>query len=293
MALCPVFTEFARDVLARGAAEIGMHLHAWDSPPIVPLTHDDLAHHPYLCEFPEAIVRQKVAYLTELLESRFERKMVSHRAGRWWIDETYARVLVDHGYRVDCSVTPLLSWQSCMGDPNGVGGPDYTSFPVAPYFVDLDDVSRPGDSSLLEVPLTVRGPRSRLLQSLQARMRHCRGPFRGAFFRLFPATMKLVADGHNLRQLLRIVTRAAAEQLSYLQFTIHSSELMPGGSERFRDAAQIELLYEHLEALFTAATTRSYRGATLQEYCMQYSLQRAIADVPQSSTLPDAALSTP
>src|SRR4030095_6053082 len=59
MALCPVFTEFARAVLARGAAEIGMHLHAWDSPPIVPLTHDDLAHHPYLCEFPEAIVRQK------------------------------------------------------------------------------------------------------------------------------------------------------------------------------------------------------------------------------------------
>ena len=41
MAACPAFVEFARDALARGACEIGMHLHAWNSPPIVPLTADD------------------------------------------------------------------------------------------------------------------------------------------------------------------------------------------------------------------------------------------------------------
>src|SRR5258707_8115545 len=35
------FREFAHDALGRGAAEIGMHLHAWNSPPLKPLTADD------------------------------------------------------------------------------------------------------------------------------------------------------------------------------------------------------------------------------------------------------------
>src|SRR5687768_264695 len=134
MASCPVFREFALDMLRRDAGEVGMHLHAWDSPPIVPLTRDDHANHPYLYEFPESVMRQKVAVMTDLLEETFERKMVSHRAGRWGLNETYARVLADFGYVVDCSVTPLLSWRSCKGDPAGAGGPDFTTFPDAAYF---------------------------------------------------------------------------------------------------------------------------------------------------------------
>jgi len=36
MAMCDAFVEFGRDVIARRAAEIGMHLHAWNSPPLLP-----------------------------------------------------------------------------------------------------------------------------------------------------------------------------------------------------------------------------------------------------------------
>src|SRR5256885_12691180 len=50
MAICDVFVEFGRDVIARRAGEIGMHLHAWNSPPLVPLTDDDLRHQPYLID---------------------------------------------------------------------------------------------------------------------------------------------------------------------------------------------------------------------------------------------------
>src|ERR1700693_4850545 len=42
MARCPDFQEFGRDLLRRETGEIGMHLHAWDTPPVVPLTEDDL-----------------------------------------------------------------------------------------------------------------------------------------------------------------------------------------------------------------------------------------------------------
>src|SRR5688500_9865571 len=41
MAMSGAFVEFASDAVARGTCEVGMHLHAWNSPPIEPLTADD------------------------------------------------------------------------------------------------------------------------------------------------------------------------------------------------------------------------------------------------------------
>ena len=83
MAMSDVFVDFARDVAVRGTGEIGMHLHAWNSPPLEPLTSDDLHHQPYLIEYPDRVLKEKIHTLTQLLEHRFDRKMVSHRAGRW------------------------------------------------------------------------------------------------------------------------------------------------------------------------------------------------------------------
>jgi hypothetical protein len=102
MATAPVFQEFGRDLLDREAGEIGMHLHAWNSPPIVPLTSDDYAHHPYLIEFPRDQLFEKVKRLTCTLEDVFGVKMLSHRAGRFSFDDIYAQALVEHGYQVDC-----------------------------------------------------------------------------------------------------------------------------------------------------------------------------------------------
>src|SRR4051794_19911505 len=51
MACSKEFVAFGSDAVERGTAEIGMHLHAWNSPPLVPLTDDDDRHHPYLIEF--------------------------------------------------------------------------------------------------------------------------------------------------------------------------------------------------------------------------------------------------
>ena len=79
MASSSEYVRFGRDVIARGAAEIGMHLHAWSSPPVHPLTHDDHATHPYLIEFSPDVMSAKIRYMTELLEQTFGVKMVSHR----------------------------------------------------------------------------------------------------------------------------------------------------------------------------------------------------------------------
>src|SRR5881397_238372 len=143
MAQCRLFQQFGRDVLARGAAEIGMHLHAWDSPPLVPLTTDDFRFQPYLIEYPDPVMKEKIKIVTRLLEDRFDQAMISHRAGRLGFDGRYAAMLLDEGYRVDCSVSPGLDWSGTPGDPNGNGGTDYTAFPDRPYFFNPSDISVP------------------------------------------------------------------------------------------------------------------------------------------------------
>jgi hypothetical protein len=81
-ALCPIFTAFGRDLLQRSAADIGAHPHAWNSPPVRPLTPNNHEPCPYLTEFLPVLIRGKVEFLTRLLQDTFERKTTSHRAGR-------------------------------------------------------------------------------------------------------------------------------------------------------------------------------------------------------------------
>lgn len=263
MATSPAFREFAGDLLRRRTGEIGMHLHAWNTPPIVPLTSDDWRFQPYLTEYPHQIIEQKVAVMTGLLEETFGVKMLSHRAGRWGFSSAYARVLVSHGYRVDCSVTPYVSWTHHRGAGNG--GSDFTRFPTDAYFVDLDDIGRPGSSPLLEVPMTIVP--SRQPWRLVGRRALDGWPLaQRAWERLAPSVHWLRPNGRNRKAVLRVLRLAEAERRSYVEFMLHSSELMPGGSPRFPGVADIERLYRDLEALFDAARGR-FGGTTLFEFC--------------------------
>jgi hypothetical protein len=263
MCSSPVFQEFGRDLLRRGTGEIGMHLHAWNSPPIQPLTQDDCHYQPYLIEYPDQVIHAKVKFMTKLLEETFGIKMTSHRAGRWSMNAVYARILADQGYLVDCSVTPHVSWRRVPGDPAQMGGTDFSTFPEEAYRVDLSDISRPGDSPLLEVPMTVMratGPTRRIGEFMPP------GTFSSRVWnRLFPPRQWLQPNGRNLRHMLDILERALGERRRYVEFTLHSSEFMPGGSPTFRTDKSIEDLYGDLERLFSRAAT-SFVGATLSEF---------------------------
>ena len=47
MAMSKTFQLFGKDIIKRQTGEIGMHLHAWDSPPEYKLTDDDHNNQPY------------------------------------------------------------------------------------------------------------------------------------------------------------------------------------------------------------------------------------------------------
>ena len=267
----PAFRRFGREVIARGAGEIGMHLHAWETPPLTPLTGDDRRWQPYLAEYPDEVMRAKIERQTAVLEEAFGVPIVSHRGGRFSLDERYARMLAGRGYLADCSVTPHVSWRGAPGAPDGRGGPDYRGFPEEPYWIDLGDIARPGDSPLLEVPVTIARQWPRWLRAALGGEGGGRRnlPWR-ALNRAVPALAWMYPGPRNTGPWLpRLVRRAAREGRAHVEFMLHSSELMPGGSPWFRDEEAIGALYARLEAIFRTAA-RLCRPMTLGEFRDEY-----------------------
>ena len=269
MAACDEYVEFARDALARRTCEVGMHLHAWNSPPIDPLTRDDYGYQPYLVEYPDQVMREKIRVMTRLLEDRFGEAMASHRAGRWAFDGRYAAMLVAEGYKVDCSVTPGVDWRGCPGAPLGKGGSDYRAFPSEPYFLDPSDISKPSaGGALLEVPMTIRTSPLYRQVPLAYRIplvRRAANHLAPAQAWLCPVQASLRAPlKRNFDVMLELARTKRAEGATHVEFMLHSSELMPGGSPTFRTADDIERLYEALEALFESLSGWC-RGMTLKE----------------------------
>lgn len=263
MAIDPVYVEFAKDLISRDAGEVGMHLHAWNSPPLYDLTGDDWRHKPYLIEYPEKSIRLKIDYMTRLLEDTFQKKMVSHRAGRWAFNAYYASLLDEFGYHVDCSVTPKVDWRRSIGNPQGQGGTNYFDFPQHAYFLDLNDIAKPGDSTLLEVPMSTQLRYSGIVNSFKRGIKQ----FRGKEYQ--PSVNWLRPSGGNVDRMKSVVNEALSRGSDYVEFMLHSSEFMPAGSPTFKNEEQIEILYSDLEQLFGWLEART-TGMTLAEYYLKF-----------------------
>ncbi|HHE5234408.1 TPA: polysaccharide deacetylase family protein [Proteus mirabilis] len=259
MAIDEAYIEFAQDVIARNTGEIGMHLHTWNSPPIVALTDNDLHYQPYLIEYPKSQMRDKIAFMTDLLENKLQTKMLSHRAGRWAFNETYAQLLIEFGYQVDCSVTPKVDWRFTKGDPAQSGGTDYSNFPSHAYFMDVNDISKAGDSTLLEVPMSIQYKHSPFMNKIKRGYDRLRGKRRS------PSVNWLRPKGGNAQQMIEVAQKSLAQGHSHIEFMLHSSEFMPGGSPTFRTEQDIDGLYNDLETLFNFLQDK-VQGMTLAEY---------------------------
>lgn len=256
MASSPTFCSFAAPLVRRGACEIGMHLHAWNTPPDFALQNcREQPGAPYLVEYPDAVMEAKIRTMTDLLTDTFEVPICTHRAGRWAMDDRYFRLLEQNGYTVDCSVTPHLNWRHSAGATAGSSGCDYTAFPEQPYRV-------AGCNTMLEIPVTVRAVRHYFAPEPHTARAVCASLYRAVRGR----RVWLRPSGRNLRALLWLTDRVEAEpETDYIMFMLHSSELMPGGSPTFRTTEDIERLYAHMEALFAHAA-QSFAGATIGEY---------------------------
>lgn len=266
----PRFADAIGPAVESGRAEVGVHLHPWSCPPF----REDELRNPPIPEFPHElpieVFRGKIAHLVERARAAFGRPPACYRAGRWGFAEPQVPILLELGLRVDCSVTPHQSWRRLVGRPDGRGGPDFRSAPLVPYWIDPADVRRPGDSRLLELPMTVLHPKGpfagrpetwRILQRWESALPSQllgRVGWAPILFRPWP--------GRPVKTLLQMADCARRLGLPYIMLMLHSSELMPGGSPYFPDEPAVERLHALLEALFDRLERSGVGGATLSEF---------------------------
>ena len=262
--------EFAREALARGVAEVGAHLHAWNNPPDYSLTSNDNLYQPYLIEYPEKVMRDKLRCLTDFLQETFGVKMHTHRAGRWGFNELYARLLVELGYQVDCSIPPNTFWPGTHREPGEPVCPefDFTDFPLEAYFLNEADISRPGDMPLLEIPMTTVPYYPKFLRNWYNRVV---AGYVGKGMRFFLGRPVRWFRPHRFYKEMQAVARAKVKKSgNYLMFMTHSSELMSGGSPYFRTEAEIDKMYADMEEVFELLAQNGVTGATCYEYYQEY-----------------------
>jgi hypothetical protein len=265
MACSNYFKEFGLDVLKKEKAEIGMHLHAWNSPPLKKLTENDFFHQPYLIEYSKELINDKIKFITSFLENQFDTSIVSHRSGRWALNKIYSDLLIENGYKVDCSVTPLRSWSKTKGDPNGKGGSNYLyNINKAYWMYSSADCDA---SPLLEVPVTIIAKQKNLNTLID------KFPFsRKLLIWLLRKKIKpiwLRPTGKNISDLKLIIDYKISIKSDYIMLALHSSELMPGCSPIFKNKKDIEKLYDDLNELFSYLMD-VFQSATLSEYHRNY-----------------------
>ena len=235
MALEHRWVNYGRKKQLEGLCEIGMHLHAWNTPPVLELK-DRYGGNPYITEFTTDAIEAKVHKMHEVLLDKFECRITSNRSGRWATNDTYLNIIRDLGITVDCSVTPGRS-KNC--------GNDYSSFKLESFEI-VD--------GLLEVPMTTMRTRMPLGGSIRQNLK--------ALIKGESLWLRPIVDNKKLEYLCK----KSFESCDYVEFMIHSSELMAGGSPYFPDEEAIDVLYKRIEALFTYLSNTDVAGITLSGY---------------------------
>ena len=241
MVMSDDFVNYIKPKVDQNLCEIGIHIHAWNNPPYY-LLKEIYNGNPYLIEYPIDVMRKKFKETYNLIVNRIGVHPISHRAGRWVMDNRYFHILDEFGIKVDCSITPKVSWGHTCGAT--IMGCDYTNA--------SKDLSIIND--IMEVPMTIEKIRLTNKGSFKHKIRVL---LKGQLSWLRPATSSLF-------EMKEIVNRC--RDRSFLEFMLHSSELMPGGSPYFINETSIERLYEDLDVFFKYVKDKCYVGATLQDY---------------------------
>ena len=241
--------------------ELGSHLHVEDIPPETVEVSPANPRRGMQWECHPEIERQKLQNLTRLFTDTFGSAPRSFRAGRFGVGHHTGKFLMELGYRVDSSVTPNVCWKSHGGAPF----PDFTDARELPYWVAADgDLFNSGDSTLLEVPLTI--PLIRQVSRKKKYARFRARDKRPTWFRPWYTPMK------DLQHIVRKVARSKPEagMRRPLVMMFHSMEVVAGASPYPQSDAEVGDYLDVLKAVFDMTAELGIKCCTLSEYWQQY-----------------------
>lgn len=218
--------------------ELGAHLHGEYIGPMATFAGPDFSGcdpGEMQCQYDKALELAKLKHLTDRFTDLFGRRPRSFRAGRfgargWTID-----CLQQLGYTHDTSVTPFRNWHG-IADFSRPGS-------LSPYHPSTDDICQPGDSSVLEVPVSITPE----LQWLRPTPRF--------------------SDFEQCRKVIDWYEQHTDPTVLCGMF--HNVELVPGKSPYCATEADCQAMLQRVEAIFELLAGRGYRFKTLSEVTLE------------------------
>ena len=204
-------------LVADRACTVGTQLHPWVSPPFEEKISPRNSYTGNLA--PELQVAKLVA-LTDRIESAVGERPRVYRAGRYGVGRHTARILTEHGYRLDVSVRTHFDYRS-------QGGPDFTRHPSWPWRV---------TKSLYELPLTT-GYTGRLGRWSGL---HRAQSLRGTLARTgMLARVPLTPEGVPVADALEAIDVLLDQGHQLFSLSFHTPSLVPGHTPYVRDATDL------------------------------------------------------
>ena len=239
--------EIIGQAVRRGTAEVGLQLHAWVNPPF---EEDVSVFNSFAGNLPPDLEAAKFAQLYERITTCFGVAPILCRSGRYGLGANTPEILKNIGITIDTSVRSRF-------DYSAYGGPDYSDFPITPYWLDPQ-------RSLLELPVTTAfwgilrnqgvslhrlGRRFPWLLSLLSRL--------GLLERV-----ALTPEGVSANEAIRGIDIALDEGVPVLVLSFHSPSLAPGHTPYTTTPDEVEQLYSWFRQIYAYLDARGVRSAT-------------------------------
>ena len=259
----------ARDSLMelaeRPSVEIGMHIHPWNTPPLVRHTLTD-AEASFLANHADDVVASKLQTVYESFQQAGLEPR-SFRGGRYSSGGAVHRFLREKRFMVDASVVPFTTWHDR-------GAPDYRHRDLTPYRHAPDEEF---DVPLWELPLTLGYTRHpfpfwrRAFEIVEfTPLRHLRLIGIAEKIGLVRRVWLNLEDplGRNMLPFLRMLRRM---QLPSICFTLHSSSLLVGGNGCYTTSEQErqKLLQRAEQVLELISGWNEFESATMTQTAQQ------------------------
>lgn len=224
------------ELVARGTAVIGAHLHPWVNPP-----HDEevCEVNSFPCNLGESLEEAKLRELTGAIAGTFGASPTMYKAGRYGFGPSTIGILERLGFELDASINPQMDFSAS-------GGPNFLSFDTSPFLF--------GRSRLLELPCTTAyvGVAGRLAPILHhiASSRPLR-PARavGVLARLGVVNKVMLSPEDNtlteMKQLTKELLRNGTRTFS---LTFHSPSLEPGHTSYVRSESDLDAFLRSIDS---------------------------------------------
>jgi len=255
---CSIFKKINND----GRCELGLHCHPWNTPPIEEKISDKNS---MLCNLNSSLINKKLRYLFTLFEDCFDSLPNSFRAGRWAINQNVVQSLTNLGIHVDTSVSPLVDWSKYYGPDH------FFAKNEAFFYIDRNYHFSDAPQDILEIPPTIgflQGTSSilSLLRYLFAKKAFTKFHLVGLLEKFNLLNLRwLSPELSNAEDIIKLAQTMIRANRPVLNFTFHSTTLLPGMSPFVKNESDLRHFYASIESFLSYAVEEKLKFSTLSE----------------------------